>query len=1035
MKYEYKKVIVTCLSQWLVANRRQFCVGMMLVGVSVCLTFRADAQDNGVCAKVGLRLDQTAVMTRTAFRATLELNNHDSGSALTAVGAQVQIWDAGGQLANRLFQIEPPSLESIDRVDGNGTIVANGKATIRWLLVPSDQAAPSTATEFFVGGQFSYTLNGIHVQIPLEGVKITVYPDAALDLTYFHQRDVFSDDPFTPVIEPAQPYSLVLRIRNGGAGAAKNLKISSGEPQIVSNDKGLLIDFALVGVALDGTNIGNTLALDFGRIEPGAIKTAEWKFTSSLQGFFQHFRATFQHQDNLGEIRLSTIKSVSIHEMEHIVYAGDEFADGKPDYLVNDLSDPNRLPDRLYLSDGSTQAVLVVQQAFTSGPPPSISNPMVQVIVTMPPGWTYVRVPEPSTGHLRLSRVQRYDGAEIAIGTNVWVTDRTFVGFGQPPVREHVLHLLDYNSSGIYTLFYTENTNDATDSTAPSSAVTSLPAQTPELFAVSWSGQDNSGGSGLLYFDIFVSSNGGPFQVWLPQTTLRGSMFAGTRGSTYAFYSLASDQAGNREQPPGGVDAQTTVNLVNTAPVLATVPGVTIDEGETLALTLSAADADVPANNLTVSLAPGAPQGITINPNSGVISWATGEAHGPSTNVVTVRVTDNGVPSLTTSTQITIVVKELNASPVLASIRDIVANEGHTVTVTNRAADSDLPAQQLTFGLGPGAPQGAFIDPGTGLFTWTPAEFHGGSTNRIAIFVADNGPGMLRATQTFNVLVRDTRHDFALRAGSTNVYAGASNAIPLFVTSGADLRNVSFLLDVPESKLRSLTLSSLAQEIGSAEILPEGSERSRVRFAAKANEELLGAKTLGYLGFLATTNEHSAVVPVRISQVTGARPAGLALRAPDTTARIFVIGREPIVDASIASNAFRSLTVYGHTNRRYAVEIATELLPTPNWQRVEEVDLSSPFQTIAISASVGAVFYRIYEVGDLTAAMTIADQGTSILIEWSSDCTGCVLEEASGTSFNWSAATSQPQAIAGRYRVTIPKTSGVRFYRLRREGQ
>ncbi len=716
-----------------------------------CCSAHVEGANDGVCAKVGLRLDQTAVMTRTAFRATLELSNNDPASSLTSVSARVEIRDINGQPANTRFAIETPTLERIDRVDGTGILAANTTAIIRWLLIPADDAAPVAATVYNVSGDFSYTLDGNQVRVPLQPIAITVHPDAVLDLTYFHQRDVFSDDPFTPEVEPAQPYSLVLQIKNSGAGAAKSLKISSGEPQIVSNDKGLLIDFALAGVALDGTNIGNTLALDFGRIEPGATKTAEWKFTSSLQGFFQDIRATFQHEDNLGDIRLSTIKSVSIHEMEHIVYAGYGFADGKPDYLVNDIADPNRFPETLYLSHGSTQTVQVAQQASTLGTP-SIANPTAQLTATMPAGWTYLRVLDPSSGQLRLSRVQRSDGAEVPVGTNVWVTDRTFVGPGQSPIRERVIHLLDFNSSGNYTLTYAENTNVVTDSTAPSSSITSLPAQSPELFAVSWSGQDNAGGSGLTYFDIFVSSNGGPFQVWFQQTTLRGSMYAGTRGSTYAFYSLASDQAGNREQPPGGADAQSAVNLVNTAPVLTAIPAATIDEGETLNLTSSATDADVPANNLTFSLAPGAPPGMTINPNSGAISWATGEPQGPSTNVVTVRIADNGQPSLEDSKTFTVVVREVNRPPTLVAIPLLAATEGIPFGFLISASDPDVPANTLAFSLA-GSPAGAAIQNSTGLLTWTPSEDQGGTTNWFNVIVTDNGG--LSVTQLLAIVVNE----------------------------------------------------------------------------------------------------------------------------------------------------------------------------------------------------------------------------------------------------------------------------------------
>jgi hypothetical protein len=177
----------------------------------LCFVATCHAQTAGVCARVGLRLDQSAVMARTAFRATLELSNHDPVAALRSVGAQVQIRDLAGQDANDRFAIEAPTLQNIDRVDGSGTVAANTTATMRWLLIPTDEAAPHTVTEYMVGGQFGYEMNGSQLTVPLEPVKITVHPDAKLELKYFHQRDVFADDPFTPEIEPSLPYVLVLR--------------------------------------------------------------------------------------------------------------------------------------------------------------------------------------------------------------------------------------------------------------------------------------------------------------------------------------------------------------------------------------------------------------------------------------------------------------------------------------------------------------------------------------------------------------------------------------------------------------------------------------------------------------------------------------------------------------------------------------------------------------------------------------------------------------------------------------------------------
>src|SRR5205807_2376705 len=46
------------------------------------------------------------------------------------------------------------------------------------------------------------------------------------------------------------------------------------------------------------------------------------------------------------------------------------------------------------------------------------------------------------------------------------------------------------------------------DTVAPSSKVTTLPVATPTAtFALHWSGSDNSGGSGIASYDVYVSDN------------------------------------------------------------------------------------------------------------------------------------------------------------------------------------------------------------------------------------------------------------------------------------------------------------------------------------------------------------------------------------------------------------------------------------------------------------------------------------------------------------------------------------------------
>src|SRR5260370_8582183 len=97
------------------------------------------------------------------------------------------------------------------------------------------------------------------------------------------------------------------------------------------------------------------------------------------------------------------------------------------------------------------------------------------------------------------------------------------------------------------------------------------------------------------------------------------------------------------------------VNEVNSAPVLTVPPNQTIDELSALVVTNTATDTDLPANTLTFALV-SAPSGVTVDPTTGVLTWTPTEAQGPSTNTITVKVTDNGTPPLTATNSFTLAV-------------------------------------------------------------------------------------------------------------------------------------------------------------------------------------------------------------------------------------------------------------------------------------------------------------------------------------------------------------------------------------------
>src|SRR5205807_2293009 len=141
-----------------------------------------------------------------------------------------------------------------------------------------------------------------------------------------------------------------------------------------------------------------------------------------------------------------------------------------------------------------------------------------------------------------------------------------------------------------------------------------------------------------------------------------------------------------------------TVTEVNLAPVLSVPADQTIDELSALAVTASATDADIPANTLTFSLV-SPPAGMRIGRASGRVSGTPSEAQGPSTNTVTVVVTDNGVPALSATNSFTVTVREVNVAPVLSVPANQRIDELSALAVTASATDADIPANTLTFSL------------------------------------------------------------------------------------------------------------------------------------------------------------------------------------------------------------------------------------------------------------------------------------------------------------------------------------------------
>lgn len=697
-------------------------------------------QGGGVCARVKLQIDQEAVLSRDAFHASLTLNNLGDVD-LESVTISLQATLPNGTPANLgQFQFEAPVQTGFTGPQMN-TLVQGGTGTFDWTIIPTDLAAPTVDTAYLIGGTVSYIKGGELVEFDMAPAPITARPIPNLSVKYFMQRDVFSDDPHTDAIEPSIPFSLGVMVENTGAGIANALTLESSQPRIIENEKGLLIDFNILSTEVGGVAQAPGLKADFGDIGAGQRKVGRWLMTSSLHGHFIDYKAEMQHQDIRGSTRPPLITSTEIHEMIRSVRADRVTDDALPDFLVNDVPDIADLPDRLHLSTGGIETVSTVITP-NSSTAPSAGQLSVPLTASMPAGWSYLTVLEPSNGSFQLTGITRSDGKVILMNTNAWVTDRTFIGFGTRPIRENKLHLLDHNSTGSYTLHYAAIVPP--DTTPPTSSITALPAQSRQSFSLSWTGSDNVA---VSRYDVFVSTNGGAFTQWLASTELTSAIYLGAAGQTYAFYSIAIDSSGNSEAASGIADASTTTSIVNQPPVLDAIPAQVTNEGDTLTVQISATDPDS-SGPISYSLGAGAPAGVIVDASTGLLSWITGENDGGSSPSVTVVASDNTFPEGTASRSFTIQVLEQNSPPTLTTPVSYTYPERTPISFELPGQDPDQPSQNLTWALTGTVPGGAMLNPALGIVTWTTPNVEDTTEIAFNYTVTDDGsPPLVTAGQ------------------------------------------------------------------------------------------------------------------------------------------------------------------------------------------------------------------------------------------------------------------------------------------------
>jgi len=413
------------------------------------------AAQEKVCSEVKIQIQQELTFERQGFEAKMDIDNGLEDQALSNVTVDVSFEDADGKTVTATsdpdnedaeFFIRVDSLENIDTIDG-GTIAPGESAKVRWLIIPSPGAAGGQADGklYFVGAQLNYEYGSQSETVDVTPDDIRVDPMPELTLDYFLKRQVYADDPLTDEVEPPQPFTLGVRIKNNGLESAENLAIESAQPKIVRNDQDLLIDFEILSSKVGGKPAEPNLTMNFGDLEGGESKVGRWRMQSTLTGEFTEFTADVAHSDKLGGKTTALITGANTHLLVRDVLVQVPGRDGVRDFLA---ADEGQL--RLYESNGNRAPVdefsesASIEQVGTTGSEVKV----YQLDQPAAAGFSYVELDDPSGGSRVVQRVLRSDGKELA-GPNAWIAREKDAS----QEWKHTLRLFDVGSTGSYKVF------------------------------------------------------------------------------------------------------------------------------------------------------------------------------------------------------------------------------------------------------------------------------------------------------------------------------------------------------------------------------------------------------------------------------------------------------------------------------------------------------------------------------------------------------------------------------------------------------
>lgn len=624
----------------------------------------------------------------TGVEATLTLGAGDAD--LTEIQVVLSISDSEGNDANSLFAVFPIEYAGISGISGDGALAAGASATIRWRIIPLLEAGAGSPVGYNIGGQLSFIRNSDPADLSLVPAALTVYPTPGLDLHVFYPASVYADDPLTPETEAQEPFPAGMLIYNFGSGVAQQVSLLSARPELPAMSGDPFGAFEILEGFSGSEAIPAAFETLFGNIGTGTASVAYWMMRCAVSGAFDSLNPIIAVNDARGLNRVIALGEGTFHDLVHIVNVNLPSGDGLPDFLVNDTPDDENMPDFVFIGTGDgvpvaaaeNIALTPVKQAFLS----------YTLTATVSTGWTYFRVENPASAEYVILSIKRSDGGSVS-ADNIWLTRRIIRDALNQPAEENLLHFLDFNSTGSYTVTFKSTVQQNTPPVADAGEDQSVYMNTQ--ITLDGSGSNDIDGQTLMYAWSFVSKPAGSAAVLSSVTAVNPKFTCDLRGD-YVLQLIVND--GFADSDPDTV----TVNVQNRLPVANAGSGQTRALGQTVTLNGSGSsdpDFDPLTYAWSFSSRPAESAATLSDPSSVIPTFVLDK---PGTYLIQLIVNDgfdDSAPSAVT-------VKTSNIAPTANAGPDTSGQVGDTITL-NGNGSSDPDGDPLTY-------QWAFVSRPTG---------------------------------------------------------------------------------------------------------------------------------------------------------------------------------------------------------------------------------------------------------------------------------------------------------------------------------